>query len=700
MEPQNSEKQHTNRLIHEKSLYLLQHAHNPVDWYPWCREALKRAEKENKMIFISIGFATCHWCHVMMRESFEDPGIAEFLNNHFINIKVDREERPDLDRIYMDALQVIRSTCGWPLNMFLTPKGKPINGGTYFPKESRYGRNSFQSILEYMVTDWKKKPKELLTMADRITSYMEKKSKVELKGNVSISPKCEEMTFKAYRENFDSKYGGFLFQKNNKFPLSMGLQFLLQYYEHTEEQDALEMVETTLRNMLAGGIYDQIAGGISRYSTDPTWLRPHFEKMLYDNALLASTLIETWQITEEPLYKQAAIDILTYLERDLLSPEGAFYSAEDAESEGKEGKYYLWNHDDIYRVLGKSLGNIACQFWGVTDQGNYNQDQSVLHQIMAIDELAQINHCSVNAMLKKLKIARQELWKERFNRVRPLRDDMVLVSWNAMAISAFAKAARVFGNDHYAQIALNAAEFIFSKMVNEDGRLMRRYRAGNSGVQGFLNDYTQLANASLDLYETTFDIVWFQRAQSLMRKVNELFYHEKGPYYDTGSDTEPLFFRSSEGADTDRPSGNSMAALVSLRLNAYGCGKEHFENACRIIKSFHAHLEEIGVNFAYMLRGFHWMQYSARKVVILGNRGEIETEKMLEVIQRGVNTNTVTAFVDRKAPKTATKLIPITAKCKTVKNKTIAYVFDHNGDSVPVHNAKTLREKLSESPLV
>ncbi|PCI23506.1 MAG: thioredoxin domain-containing protein [SAR324 cluster bacterium] len=688
---------YTNRLIHEKSPYLLQHAHNPVDWFPWGKEALEKAQREEKMIFVSIGYATCHWCHVMEKESFENTMIAALLNGNFICIKVDREERPDLDRIYMEALQSLQQSGGWPLNMFLTPQGKPFSGGTYFPLENKYGRSSFPHVLQNIIKYWETEKSEIYSTADKITEYIRQKSNVTAEPDTQVDPSCELNTFDSLAEAFDEKHGGFLLQEQNKFPSNLCLQFLLRYYHQTGEPKALEMVEKTLREMLAGGIYDQIGGGISRYSTDQKWLIPHFEKMLYDNALLVWSLVELFQITGEELYQQAAEDILNYLERDMLSPEGHFYSAEDADTEGVEGKYYVWSKQEIMANLGPELGRIACKFWGVSNEGNFENGLNVLHQSLPLDELALQEKCSLEEIQKKLTQIRQRLWRVRLERERPLCDDKVLTSWNALAISAFARASRVFYRPRYEKIAIKAAEFLFSNLFDESDRLLRRYRKGQAKIPAFLNDYSQLAVACLDLYEATYELKWFRRATELMDQVNHLFQQEKGPYFDTGSDTEELLIHSSDGYDGVVPSGNSMAAIAFLKLDAYGCDGGHLENAQRILVSFEKHLKQIGLNFSAMLCAYHMQQSPSQQVIIMGLRGEEDTEELLAISRTRFYPNMVTVFVDKEHLEEVAALIPIVRGKSLVNDRGTAYLCINQSCQKPIHLAFELEDQLAAS---
>jgi len=518
----------TNKLVNEKSPYLLQHAHNPVDWHPWGTAAFEKAKVEDKMLLVSIGYATCHWCHVMERESFEDPDLAAYLNAHFVPVKVDREERPDVDKIYMDALHALGQQGGWPLNMFVTPEGKPVTGGTYFPPQPMYGRKSFRELLETLASIWKNERDKIFTTADQLTAHLQQKAVPASSEHPELSWEAEEQTVTQFRESYDSLHGGFNQQAQNKFPPSMGLMLLLRYYKRTGDAHSLEMVEKTLQKMFAGGIYDQLGGGLSRYSTDYEWLVPHFEKMLYDNSLFVWALIETFQITKNPLYEIAVRDVLTYVERDMTSPEGAFFSAEDADSEGVEGKFYVWSKAEVLEILGTESGELACVYWDITEHGNF-EESSIPNRPRSDEDVAEQFRITPEKMHIKLRTVREKLMVIRSKRIRPLLDDKVLTSWNALMISAFARASRVFNDYDFEKMATRAADFIFNNLFDDSGRLLRRWRDGEARFPAYLCDHAQLAVACLDLYETTYDPQWFRKAAELSIDINRLFRNEDGP---------------------------------------------------------------------------------------------------------------------------------------------------------------------------
>ena len=684
----------SNSLIHEKSPYLLQHAHNPVDWNPWGTEAFEKAKEEDKLLLVSIGYATCHWCHVMERESFEDPELAAFLNAHFVPVKVDREERPDVDKIHMDALQALGQQGGWPLNMFVTPEGKPVTGGTYFPPRPMYGRISFRELLENLALMWRNEREKIFSNANQLASHLQQKAVPASTGLSQLNWEAEEQTVAQFRESFDSQHGGFNQQLQNKFPPSMGLMLLLRHYKRTGEAHSLEMVEKTLQKMFAGGIYDQLGGGLSRYSTDYEWLVPHFEKMLYDNSLFVWALIETFQITKNPLYETAVRDVLTYVARDMTSLEGAFFSAEDADSEGVEGKFYVWSKAEVLEILGTETGELACAFWDITEHGNF-EGNNIPNRPRSDEDVAEQFRITPEEMRIKLCTAREKLMVVRSKRVRPLLDDKVLTSWNALMISAYARASRVFDDPEFEIIATRAADFTFNNLFDDAGRLLRRWRDGEARFPAYLCDHAQLTVACLDLYETTYDLSWFRKAVELSKETNRLFRNADGPYYDTGNDGEVLLTRNAEGYDGVEPSGNSSLAHAFLRLSAYGLGPQYYGDAQRIIQSFAPHLEQAGVSFSAMLGGLHFSLSAVKEVVISGRRGEADTELLLDELRREYHPNIVVSFVENGGNPETEKVIPLTSGRAMVNDSATAYVCQNQTCQIPVHSVEKLRELLA-----
>lgn len=546
----------TNRLINEKSPYLLQHAYNPVDWFGWNEEAFQKAKTENKPIFLSIGYSTCHWCHVMEHESFEDEEVANILNNYFVSIKVDREERPDIDSVYMSVCQAMTGGGGWPLNLFLTKDKKPFYAGTYFPKTSKYNQTGFMEILESINDVWVSNKDHVLTTADQVVKTLKGYSEDD---SFDISKDIFSEGFESFLNSFDSVFGGF--SKAPKFPSPHNLSYLLSYYKTTGEKRALEMVKITLKSMYKGGIFDHIGFGFSRYSVDEKWLVPHFEKMLYDNALLAMAYIETYEITKDNIYKEVAEKILTYILRDMTSPEGGFYCGEDADSEGVEGKFYLWDFTEIYKVLDMEEGNLFINYYGIQREGNF--EGSNIPNLIG-EELEDLDKPDLKDKLENI---REKLFDYREKRIHPHKDDKILTSWNGLMIAAFAKAGMVFHEEKYKDVSTKALDFIFSKLQREDGRLLARFRQGESRYQAYLDDYAFIIWALIEVYEGTKDYFYIKKALELNKQMIELFLDkEKGGLFLYGKDSEELILRPKDIYDGAIPSGNSVAAMNMLRL--------------------------------------------------------------------------------------------------------------------------------------
>ncbi|MBU3209545.1 thioredoxin domain-containing protein [Clostridium algidicarnis] len=546
----------TNRLINEKSPYLLQHAYNPVEWYVWSEEAFQKARTEDKPIFLSIGYSTCHWCHVMAHESFEDEEVANILNNYFICIKVDREERPDIDSVYMSVCQAMTGGGGWPLNLFLTKDKKPFYAGTYFPKTSKYNQTGFIEILESINNVWVSNKDHVLTTADQVVKTLNEDGYDE---SSNISKDILKEGFESFLNSFDAVFGGF--SKAPKFPSPHNLSYLLSYYKATREKRALEMVEITLKSMYKGGIFDHIGFGFSRYSVDEKWLVPHFEKMLYDNALLAMAYIETYEITKDNIYKEVAEKILTYILRDMTSKEGGFYCGEDADSQGVEGKFYLWDFAEIYKVLDMEEADLFISYYGIQREGNFegsNIPNLIGEEVKDLDK---------NSLKDKLENIRRKLFDYREKRIHPHKDDKILTSWNGLMIAAFAKAGRILNEEKYKDASIKALEFVFIKLQREDGRLLARFRDGESRYLAYLDDYAFIIWALIEVYEVTKDYSYIEKSLELNKDMMQLFLdEEKGGLFLYGRDSEKLILRPKDIYDGAIPSGNGVAAMNMLRL--------------------------------------------------------------------------------------------------------------------------------------
>jgi uncharacterized protein YyaL (SSP411 family) len=584
---------HTNRLADEQSPYLLQHAHNPVDWYPWGEEAFTKARTEDKPIFLSIGYSTCHWCHVMERESFESESIAEVLNRHYISIKLDREERPDIDRIYMTFVQATTGSGGWPMSVFLTPDRKPFFGGTYFPPENRYGRPGFRTILEHLANAWNNERDKILESGDDVVRQLSQIASSRTPG-ATLSASLAESCFMAFRRSFDARLGGF--GQAPKFPRPVQFDFLLRYYKHTGNDEALEMALSTLVEMHRGGMYDQMGGGFHRYSVDAQWFVPHFEKMLYDQGQLVVSLVEAWQITHDAIFEEIARDTLEYVLREMTDAGGGFYSAEDADSVDPlnpahkgEGAFYIWPAAEIEELLGRPQAQWFAYRYGVEPAGNVHEDphheftgRNILHQAHSIEETAKQFDVSEAEVVATLAQARAKLLARRdATRVRPHLDDKILTGWNGLMISAFAKAGEAFGEPRYRDAAVRATGFLLSRMYNrETGILLRRYRAGDAAIEGFLDDHAFFAQALLDVYEATFDTSLLMDALAITERMIASFEDPTGGFFSTREGNADVLLRLKDDYDGAEPSGNSVAVMNLLRL-AQITGQSHLETAAK-----------------------------------------------------------------------------------------------------------------------
>src|SRR5215204_6548020 len=551
-----------NRLAQETSPYLLQHKDNPVDWYPWGEEALERAREEDKPILLSVGYSACHWCHVMERESFEDEETARMMNEHFVNIKVDREERPDIDSIYMSAVQALTRHGGWPMTVFLTPDGAPFYGGTYFPPVPGRGMPSFQQLLLSLADAYENRRGEVLRSAESVREYLRATTGTALPKS-AVGTELLDNAATSLMGELDRRFGGF--GGAPKFPQAMNLEVLLRHHHRTGDGDALSGVELTLRAMANGGIYDQLGGGFARYSVDQYWLVPHFEKMLYDNALLSRLYLEAYQATRDPFYARIAEETLDYVLRDMTSPEGGFYSAEDADSEGEEGKFYVWTPGEMESALGPDDAKLAARYWDVTERGNF-EGKNIINVPRPPEAVAREFGISTEVLWDRIVGIRAKLLAKRDERIRPGLDDKVLSAWNGLMLRALALAARVTGRDDYREAAEKNASFLLERL-KVDGRLRRSYKDGRARLNGYLEDYACVADGLVALYEATFEARWLREAAALADAMNGLFWdEERGAFYDTPADHERLVTRPRDVYDNASPSGTSVAAEVLLKL--------------------------------------------------------------------------------------------------------------------------------------
>jgi len=690
-----NEHTYTNKLIHEKSPYLLQHAHNPVDWHPWGTEAFELAKKANKPLLVSIGYATCHWCHVMERESFEDPKTAEYLNQHFIPIKVDREERPDVDSIYMKSVQAFGQQGGWPLNVFVTPEGVPFYGGTYYPSVGRYGLPSFMELLQFLEKTWREEPEKIEKQSTALINYLQETTKEEqsTEGTIeSLGFYAEDKARKFYVDYYDRLHHGFQFQPQNKFPPSMGLALLLRHHHRTGDALSLEMVENTLKAMKHGGIYDQIGGGLSRYSTDYHWLVPHFEKMLYDNALFVTALIETYQATGKQEYADYANDVLQYIDRDMTSPDGGFYSAEDADSEGVEGKFYVWTQEEIEKVLGRETASIAIPFYNVTPGGNW-EGKNILHVTRPPEQLAKELGLTVDHVKEKLAEAREKLLAVRSQRIRPLLDDKVLTSWNGLMIRAMAQVGRVLDDADRVAKAEKALHFIWNNLRAAEGKLLRRYREGDARYDGFLCDYTTLALACVELYEATYNPDYLDKAEELMKTVEDKF-AGKGACYETASDAEQLIVRQVSGYDGVEPSGNASGAMALLKLAALTQNVEYERRAEKIFLAFYEEITEFGINSSFLMQALHLYLGGCKQVAVTGVPNDASTEEMWRFMRRRFHPNAVFAFTFEG--EADAKRVPLLADKKIIEGKATAHICQHGSCLPPVTRTEEIKNHIDD----
>ena len=619
-----------NRLSSEKSPYLIQHAENPVDWHPWGEAAFEKARAENKPVLLSVGYATCHWCHVMAHESFEDHEVARLMNEHYVPVKVDREERPDVDQVYMAACQALTGQGGWPLTAFLTPEGRPFYVGTYFPKTSRFGRPGFIDLLGQLAEKWRTDNEIVRKAADQLTHALADRREAATAG----LPGEEALSggFRQLSEAHDAHWGGF--GRAPKFPTPHYINFLLRWHHRTGDRTALSMAVKTLTAMRRGGIYDHLGFGFHRYSVDEKWLAPHFEKMLYDQALLIQAYAEAFQVTENPLLARTVRETAEYVLRDMTSPEGAFYTAEDADSEGEEGLFYVWTPGQVKEVLGDELGEIFCRAFDVTEAGNFEHGRSIPHLPRPLNDVARELGLSPEALEARLSECRARLFEAREARVRPLKDDKVLTGWNGMMIAALAKAGQVLDEEDYIRAAGRSADFILSAMKTSGGRLMRRYRHGESAHPGFLEDYAFLIWGLIDLYESCFEVRYLEEALSLNAVLLDLFGDERdGGLFFSGSDNEALITRQKEVYDGAIPSGNSVAAMNLLRLGRLTGDAGLEARADLLMRAFFGAAARVPMAHTHLLMALDFAIGPTREMVVVGDAGDEEVRRMIRAVR-------------------------------------------------------------------
>ncbi|MCI0665306.1 MAG: thioredoxin domain-containing protein [Acidobacteria bacterium] len=692
-----------NRLIKEKSPYLLQHAYNPVDWFPWGDEAFTKARSENKLIFLSIGYSTCFWCHQMERDVFEKEEMAELMNRYFVNIKVDREERPDVDRVYMSALLAMTGNGGWPMSMFLTPELKPFYGATYIPLDQ------FRSFIDKIHEVWKTNPENILEPSLKITEAIKLEATTEGE-RIKLERSILTRAFDQIRQTYDKQYAGF--GSGPKFPRPVRFNFLLRYNARFGEQEALRMTLETLRKMAESGMYDHLGGGFHRYSVDGQWRVPHFEKMLYDQAQLVRSYLEAYQITRDEFYATIARQTLDYLTRDMSGKEGGFYSAEDAESvvdlqqpeKKREGAFYLWTQDEIERALGKEDAKIFNYAYGVQPDGNAFEDphgvfagKNILYLAHPITDTAKVFKKSPEDVTKLLADSRSRLLAARSKRPRPILDDKVLASWNGLVISAFAHAAQVLGDPGYLESAQRSAGYILAKLYDpQTKRLLRRYRAGEARHDANLDDYAFLTAGLLDLYEAALDVRWLKMAVELTEQQNALFYDEKqGGFFDATGKDATLLFRTKENYDGAEPSGNSIATLNLLRLAQMTGDQKPSELADRTLAMFSGRLNELPQEMPQMLAALDFHFDKPKQIIIAGQRGKEDTEKMLREAHARFIPNKIILLADGGAGQEfLSRHLPFIQSVKMRGGKATAYICENYTCKLPTTDLGVMAKQL------
>ncbi len=676
----------TNHLIHESSPYLLQHAHNPVDWYPWGEAAFAQARAENKPVLLSIGYSACHWCHVMAHESFEDEEIARLMNDNFVNIKVDREERPDLDQIYMNAVQMMTHHGGWPMTVFLTPEGLPFYGGTYYPPHDRYNMPGFPRVLIGVAEAYRDRPQDIAETGTSLLAELRRLSQ----SSGSDHPIEKEMLDAAYVgivKSYDATNGGF--GGAPKFPPAMTLEFLLRTYARTGNQDALRMVSHTCKKMADGGMYDQLGGGFHRYSTDARWLVPHFEKMLYDNALLSRLYLHHFQVTQSESSRETVAGILDYVLREMTDAGGGFYSTQDADSEGHEGKFFVWDLDEIKATVGETAAALFCDYYNVTKDGNF-EGKNIPNVTRTLEDVAQANRVSVEVLSESLATSKRLLFELREKRIKPDRDEKILTAWNGLMLASFAEAGVVLNRPDYTETARRNAEFILSSL-RSDGLLLRTWKDGVAKFNAYLEDYAFFIEGLVTLFETTGESRWLNEGIALTdRMVEEFWDGENGGFFFTGKSHENLIVRSKDYFDNATPAGNSVAANLLLRLAVLTDNQSYRNLAIAVFREAGDSARRYPSGFGYLLSAVDFLLSTPKEVAIVGqNAGQIDS--LLRETWRRYLPNKVVApgFVNDLAA------IPLLENRPLSDGRATAYVCENYTCKQPVTDAADLALELA-----
>jgi hypothetical protein len=678
-----------NHLANEQSPYLLQHADNPVDWYPWGKEAFKKARELDRPIFLSIGYSTCHWCHVMEHESFEDDSVAKLLNDSFISIKVDREELPEIDHVYMSVCQAMTGGGGWPLTIVMTPEKEPFFSGTYFPKDKRGGRSGLFQILPMITDAWTSKREDIMTSVGQVKNYLDQLNSKPAGNN--FSTELINRAYDQFRNGFDEEYGGFF--RAPKFPSPHNLIFLMRYHHSFDNKIALDMATKTLKQMRLGGIYDHIGFGFHRYSTDRHWLVPHFEKMLYDQAMIAMAYTEAYHITGEDIFAQTAREIFTYVLRDMTASEGGFFSAEDADSEGEEGKFYIWTEQEIKEVLGEDYGKEFNDIFSITTPGNYRDESSGKETRLNIPHLKNYNTNGSN----EFESAREKLFNIREKRIHPLKDDKILTDWNGLMIAALAKAAIVLDEPVYLDAAEKAAEFVLHS-ISKGERLLKRYRNGVAALDAHLDDYAFMAWGLLELYEATFATKYLSQALDLMNIMVEDFWDDKNGGFFLGSDqSEKLIVRSKTAYDGAIPSGNSVAVMNMVKLTRITGNTNWAELAEKTIRAFSEDVNRAPTGYTLMLTGFMFDTQNSKEIVIVGDSRNRNTTKFLHTIRASYAPHKVLLFKDTSvSDNRLEQLANWTSTQNSINGKPTAYVCKNFACNQPTSDLQTALSFINE----
>ena len=680
---------HTNRLAKETSPYLLQHAHNPVDWFPWGEEAFEIARRDQKPILLSIGYSACHWCHVMEHESFENEAIAKLMNENFVNIKVDREERPDLDQIYMSATQMMTHHGGWPMTVFLTQEGVPFYAGTYFPPEDRYNMPGFPRVLVSLAEAYQERPEDIKQTADSVLVEL-RRATATSESSQSLTTELLESAYRGTVRNYDSTNGGF--GGAPKFPPAMALEFLLHHFYRTAEPQALEIVRHSIRKMAEGGIYDHLGGGFHRYSTDARWLVPHFEKMLYDNALLSRLYLHHYQMTRDELARKVAEGTLDYVEREMTDAAGGFYSTQDADSEGVEGKFFVWSLSEVKQLLGESDAALFAAYYNVTEEGNF-EGENILNVTRTLEDVARAQKVSVEQLSEVLARGRHKLFEAREQRIKPGRDEKVLTAWNGLMLVSFAEAGAILGRSDYTDIARRNARFVLDNL-RKDGLLLRTYKDGQAKLNAYLEDYAFFIDGLLTLFETTGELPWLEEALALTETMIKEFWDEQdGGFFYTGQSHEELIVRSKDFYDNATPSGNSVAAEVLLRIGLLTDNADYQRRAATILRLTAAAAGRYPSGFGRLLCALDFHLGQPKEIAIIGSPESDDTRALQKEVWQTYLPNKVVAM-SAPGDTAASQLSPLLRDRQQVDGQATAYVCEFFTCKQPVNTASELAPQL------